>query len=81
MGLDNFLAFTLLIASRELEGIVSSIIVMLFSVVTTMSGLVVDTDKSTGKVAGGDPLALSTGRSVYNFEVGELLLRLERQYN
>ena len=48
-------------ASCEFEGIVSSSIVTLFSVVRTMSGLAVDVDKFVGKVAGGDSLARKPG--------------------
>ena len=33
-----------------------------------MSGLAVYTDRLTGRVAGGDSLALTPGRSAYNFE-------------
>ena len=43
-----------MIASFELEGIVSSNIVTLSS--DTMSGLAVGVDKSVGKVEGGDSL-------------------------
>ena len=52
-----------MIASFELEGIVSSRKVTLSS--DTMSGLAVGVDKSVGKVVGGDSLAWRlVGRSV-----------------
>ena len=50
-----------MIASFELEGIVSSSIVTLSS--DTMSGLSVGVDKSVGKVEGGDSLAWRLGKS------------------
>ena len=46
-----------MIASFELEGIVSSSIVAHSSDTRTMTGLAVEVDKSAGKVAGGDLLA------------------------
>ena len=52
-----------MIASFELEGIVSSSIVTLSSDTRTMSGLAVRVDKSVGKVAGGDSLAWRLGKS------------------
>ena len=52
-----------MIASFELEGIVSSSIVTLSSDTRTMSGLAVEAGKSVGKVAGGDSLARRPGKS------------------
>ena len=53
----------LLIASFELEGIVSSKIVTLSPDIRIMSGVAVDVDRFVGRVAGGDSLAQKPGRS------------------
>ena len=50
-------------AALESEGIVSSIIVTLFSDTMTISGLAVEVDKLVGRVAGGDSVARRPGRS------------------
>ena len=61
-----------MIASFELEGIVSSSIVTLSSDTGTMSALAVEADKSVCKVAGGDSLARRAGKSASNLTQGEI---------
>ena len=54
-----------MIASFELQGIVSSSIIKLSSATRTMSDLAVEVDKSMSKVAEGDSPARRPGKSTY----------------